>query len=281
MIFIRQYKQSPAWVAKAYQDFSHRRQTYAHLTLRYGKSEKTLRKHFDAHAPATGELRMPAHPVSLTIDATFFSRTDGLLVCRAEGRNVYWTEIQSETIAAYAAVFDVLDAAGLQLSAVVIDGRKGVRQMLEKRYLGLPIQHCQFHQLLTMTTKLTKRPKLLAAKELRRLSLTLTKSTQLAFTSALDAWYEQWADFLQERSYSNERKRQWRYTHERLRSAYFSLQRNLPWLFTYQVHPNLKIPNTTNSCDGSFGHWKAKVRLHRRLAKHRRKKMIDALLERL
>ena len=38
------------------------------------------------------------------------------------------------------------------------------------------------------------------------------------------------------------------------------------------------IPNTTNSCDGSFAHWKQKVKIHRGLRKDRRNKMINYLL---
>jgi len=66
---------------------------------------------------------------------------------------------------------------------------------------------------------------------------------------------------------------------ERLRSAFRSLRTNLPYLFTCKDLPELDIPNTTNSCDGSFAHWKQKIKIHRGLAKHRRKKMINFLLE--
>ena len=55
-------------------------------------------------------------------------------------------------------------------------------------------------------------------------------------------------------------------------------QNFMPYLFTYLKYPELNIPNTTNSCDGSFAHCKNKVKIHRGLRKDRRKKMIDYLL---
>lgn len=37
------------------------------------------------------------------------------------------------------------------------------------------------------------------------------------------------------------------YTHPRIVSAYKSLRRNTPYLFTYKKHPDLNIHNTTNA----------------------------------
>ncbi len=278
-IFVRRYKKKERWVERAYDDYTARRQTYDNLQETYDKDPKTLRKYFDLHAGATGEIIVEKQPINLLMDATFFTQTDGLLVCRANSRNLYWKEIRSEKVEHYGACLDALEAAGFRFQSFIIDGRRGVRDMLLKRYSVIPIQLCQFHQIQTITQKLTKRPKLPAGKELRMITLTLTRTTQKEFTDSLDRWHEQWDVFLKERTYSAERKRHWRYTHEKLRSAYFSLRRNLPWLFTYLDHPTLKIPNTTNSCDGSFTHWKNKVKLHRGIKKNRKKKMIDYLLE--
>ena len=213
------------------------------------------------------------------MDATFFSRSDGVLVCRANRRNLYWMEIPSEKMEYYDRCLDNLTAAGFRFKSFTIDGRKGVKILLQKRHPSIPVQQCQFHQLQTITQKITRHPKLEAGKDLRAISLTLTRTTRKTFTAALDQWYERWGEFLKERTESQERKRRWRYMHERLRSAYFSLRRNLPWLFTYQDFPKLHIPNTTNSCDGSFAHWKNKIELHRGIRRQRRKQMMDYLLE--
>ena len=80
--------------------------------MRYGKDPKTFRKYFDAHGGATGEIIAEKDPINLLMDATFFGRTYGILVCRANGRNLYWKEIGSEKIEYYGACIDVLAAAG-------------------------------------------------------------------------------------------------------------------------------------------------------------------------
>ena len=71
----------------------------------------------------------------------------------------------------------------------------------------------------------------------------------------------------------------WRYTHAKLRSAYGSLVRNLPFIYTYQKYPELNIPNTTNSLDGSFNILKMFVNIHRCLRPERRMKLIRELLK--
>lgn len=227
----------------------------------------------------TGEITVPTYPVALIMDATYFGRSYGILVCRAESKNMYWKEIQSETVRDYIQCVRSLKAAGMKFSGFVIDGKRGVKEALLRECTDVPVQYCQFHQIQTITQRLTKRPKLEAGKELRTLALTLTKTTRIIFEHDLAQWYVCWELFLKERTYNTDTTRQWRYTHERLRSAFFSLKRNLPWLFTYLDEPDRNIPNTTNTCDGSFSHWKNKVKIHRKLAKHRRKKMIDTLLE--
>jgi predicted ATPase len=65
---------------------------------------------------------------------------------------------------------------------------------------------------------------------------------------------------------------------DKLRSTLRSLTTNAPYLYAWKRLPDLSIPTTTNSCDGSFAHWKAKVKIHRGLRKNRRAKMIKSLL---
>ncbi|MCX6261587.1 MAG: transposase, partial [Bacteroidia bacterium] len=61
-------------------------------------------------------------------------------------------------------------------------------------------------------------------------------------------------------------------------SAYRSLRTNLPYLFTYQKHPDLNIPNTTNSLDGCFAYLKAIVKVHRGSKKNLKRKIIEEIL---
>jgi len=66
---------------------------------------------------------------------------------------------------------------------------------------------------------------------------------------------------------------------KRIRSAYRSLKSNLPYLFTWYDNMDLKIPNTTNSLEGTFSNLKNKIRVHAGLKKHRKMKLINELLK--
>jgi len=213
-------------------------------------------------------------PVVAILDATFFGRGYGVLVFKDAHtkKNVYVEEIVSETISVYQEARWHLEEQGWAFQAVVIDGRRGVRQV----FGDIPVQYCHFHQLQTITRYLTTRPKLEASQELRWIALTLTKTTEETFASGLAGWYERWKPFLQEKTY--EESGRWHYTHRRTRSAYYSLKRNLPYLFTYQKYPEFNIPNTTNSLDGSFASLKDLLGVHRGLTRQRRFKLIREIL---
>jgi len=246
--------------------------------VKYGKSITTIRKYFDQHSPAIGEIHVPDHPVAIVLDAFFWTRSTGVLVSRAESRNLIWREIKSEAIEQYQALLNDLVTAEIQPVSFTIDGRRGVKELLLKMFPDIPIQFCQFHQSQIITRYITQNPRLEAGIELKRIVSRLTEDGEEPFTRKLSKWHQKWCNFLRERTLDDSR-RGWHYTHKRLRSAYFSLKRNLPWLFTYKKYSQFNIPNTTNSCDGYFGHLKQKVKLHRGLRSHRRKKMADYFLE--
>jgi hypothetical protein len=86
-------------------------------------------------------------------------------------------------------------------------------------------------------------------------------------------WHAQWDGFLNERSVSSTAVKSF-YTHKKLKSAYLSLKRNLPVLFTFEDYPQLSILNTANALDGSFSDLKNKPRNHNGLSKNRKMKFI-------
>lgn len=187
--------------------------------------------------------------------------------------NLYWEEIMTESPSVYQWGISDLSQRGFTIRALIIDGRKGVREA----FPGVPIQMCQFHQIKIVTRYLTMQPKLEASQELRVIALTLSKSTGADFTKLLNEWFLRWSEFLKEKTVDPETKR-WFYTHRRLRSACFSLKRNLPYLFTYERYPELNIPKTTNCLEGTFSHTKTAMRIHRGLIQKRKRKLIDFLL---
>lgn len=228
--------------------------------------------------------------VTVIMDVTYFGSW-GVLVAidpyanvgNAENLVLYWTTIEgTERTVDYEVATDTLEAMGYTVQAAVIDGRRGVRQMLESK--GIPVQQCQFHQLLTVTQCVTKRPKLIQNQELRAIALTLCRTTKLEFEAKLDAWYETHGTWLKER-YTEPFTGRIRYQHDRTRRAYFSLHRNLPYLFTYQNKTlkarGIDILNTTNALDGRFAVWKQKLKHHNGCSKSRKTKILRSLLSRV
>jgi hypothetical protein len=106
----------------------------------------------------------------------------------------------------------------------------------------------------------------------------LPKTDEASFTHWLNNWHVQWKEFLNKRG-TNICTRKSYFTHRRLRSAYRSLMSNLPYLYTFERYPHLKIPHTTNTLEGTFGHMKDKVRVHRGLRLERKQRLIEQLLQ--
>lgn len=211
------------------------------------------------------------------MDGFFFDRGTGVMLFRAANlhRNVHWFPIGYETIGDYTKGIAFLERQGWTIQAVVCDGRPGVKKALSPRY---PVQMCQFHQVAIVTRYLTRKPILPAAIALKALVATLSRTNEPTFTTALTHWYDRWGRFLKQRTVNPDTKRWW-YTHRRIRSAYRSLTSNVSYLFTYQQHPELAIPNTTNSLDGSISHLRDKLRVHRGLKVSHRMKLTGELLE--
>ncbi len=139
---------------------------------------------------------------------------------------------------------------------------------------------CHFHQKRIVQRYITKHPKLQASKDLQKILLRLTSTSETIFTKKLDEWYKTHKDFLAEKTF-NEATGKESFTHAKLVSAYRSLRRNLPYLFTYKKHKNLGIHNTTNSLDGGvFSPMKMLIKIHRGLSKSLKLKMVDDYLVR-
>ena len=188
-------------------------------------------------------------------------------------KNLIWYEIESKKVEDYVMGVMELSSLEFEITGATVDGKPGVLKRLER--FGLPVQMCHFHMLSIVTRYTTKRPRLPAAQELRQLTKLLSKTDRESFKHWLQEWHTKWNDFLDEKTWDEEKKRWW-FTHKRLRQAYRSLARHLPYLFTYHHHPDM--PNTTNSLDGSFSHLKDRLRVHRGLRWLRKTKLIDELL---
>lgn len=259
-----------------WKEYTEEKQTLAQLAEKHDHSHIWVRKQLDTISLPTPEII--SHKTIIIADTTFWGRQYGVCVFRAWplAKNIWWHEVRSELMAHYRYGRALLEEKGWELLAAVVDGKRGFLKVFE----GIPVQICQFHQMKQVTKYLTRRPKTEAGRALRTLVLTLTKSNETLFTSALNAWHATYGDFINEKTehFFINGKMKWYYTHKNVRSAYRSLKTNLPHLFTYQKYPELNIPNTTNSLDGSFSALKKKLAVHHGLRKDRRYKVISKLL---
>ena len=238
-----------------------------------GHGRKWVRQRLDENIPDKKEIA-PQSTVVIS-DTTFFGKTYGVCVFRSPElkRNLWWTEVEKEIMATYYYGRKILEDKGWTFTAAVVDGRRGMTTVFK----DIPVQICQFHQMRTVTKYLTRRPETLAGQELRAIMLQLPGSNKKEFSGLLSDWKKERGEILTDKTYVLGTRR-WYYTHKKTRSAYMSLERNLPYLFTYLRYPELNIPNTTNSLDGSFTHLKDKVNIHHGLRKDRRYKMIEEIL---
>lgn len=209
------------------------------------------------------------------MDCSFFGRGYGIIVVRCPSlkKNLYWKGITTENKAVYEEARRYLEDAGFNIRAVIIDAKHGTKEV----FSDLIVQICQYHQQQIVGRYLTTRPKTEAGLELKILVGSLTELDGKSFTESLRIWYEKWSLFLKERTYKSDGKH-WSYTHRRIRSAYRSLATNLPYLFTYQRYPELKIPNTNNSLEGYFSKMKRLLNNHNGLKRDRRFRLIEAIL---
>lgn len=209
------------------------------------------------------------------MDTTYFGRVFGVMVWRCPHRkkNLLWKFLKQENKNEYIQGIKDLTRRKWNIKAIVCDGKRGLFKAFD-----CPVQMCQFHQAAIVTRYVTRKPKLQAGVELQQLMRMLPRTDEASFTHWLRNWHSQWKDFLDERT-TNPFNGRTHFTHRRLRSAYRSLQTNLPYLFTFEKYPELKIPNTTNSLEGIFAHLKDKTRLHRGLKLKRKQTLISQLLK--
>lgn len=251
------------------------KQTYLQLSVKYKCSVKTIQRRLDKFS-IEKPTKQPRKIIVL-MDTTYWRRGSfGVMLFKDSmtGENLLKYYVKYETNALYQAGIEELKIKGFEILAIVCDGRKGLIQSFKH----IPVQMCQFHQVAIIRRYLTKNPKLKASQEFMILVDILKSTDKESFIGGLEDWFENWKDFLNERTINAETGKS-QYPHKKLRSAYNSLKRNLPWLFTWYDHIDLKIPNTTNAIDGHFSDLKKKLRCHNGLNEKRKKRFIDEFLK--
>ncbi|KYJ87628.1 hypothetical protein AS592_11055 [Sulfurovum riftiae] len=190
---------------------------------------------------------------------------------------VWYHFIQTESLKEYAIMKQSLLSQGFEIATITMAGKRGLYGL----FTDAPVQMCHFHQQAIITRYLTRKPKMAAAIDLKRVVSYLGQVSACRFQYMLDSWYARHTTFINEKT-EDDSRRGWHYTHKRLRSAYRSLRTNFQYLFTYRYYPELKIHNTTNALDGGlFTPMKMLLKIHRGISIEMKKKLITDYLENL
>ncbi len=263
-----------------FEEYFYHRTTLKELSQKYGRSRAWVQREIHAYEPERHEPSISR--TTLIVDATFFGKRPdqfGLLVAKnaITGSVLSYRFTQRESKEEYRLLRGDIETKGIEIQAVVTDGKPGLFGL----FGDVPQQMCHFHQQAILTRYLTRNPKQRASIDLKRIASCLGRVDEKRFRCLLHAWHNRHAAFLDEKV-EDDSKRGWHYKHKRLRSAYRSLQSHLPYLFTYQKHPLLKIPNTTNALDGGvFSPLKNLLAVHRGIGVKLKKKLIVDFLEKL
>ena len=251
------------------------KQTLSQLSKQYDASIKTIWTRL-------GKMRH-IHKISkdkdvvILIDTTYWGRNFGLMVIKDAYRNkILWFKfVKNETVPDYAEGVQWLKINGFKIYGIVCDGMRG----LFREFRCYRVQMCQFHMEMIVRRYLTNSPDLEASRELLELSRRLPFTTREEFTCSLSVWYSKWEKFINERSIERKTGKT-HYTHDRLRSAYLSLQYYLPYLWTYQSVVGFSIPNTNAGIESLFGRIKTLLRVHSGISRERRIKLIKEIIAR-
>ncbi len=253
-------------------DYVEGKQTLDQLALKYGVSERTIRR--DLEGMRYVQKISKYKQVTVQMDTTYWGRNFGLMAIKDALRgNILWRKyVTHETIADYIEGVRWLEKHRFRIYGVVIDGMKGLAKALSP----YPVQLCQFHQMLIVRRYITQDPEIEASAILLDLVNGITKMDKESFIGAFNEWYEKYKDVVNERVHDKRiKKKTPPYMRPRLRSAYLSVKRNMPLLWTFYDHPGTGLPNTNNALEGLFSDLKTKVRVHSGLSRDNRRKFLD------
>lgn len=254
-----------------YEEYVKGKQTLSEIAERHGISVSTVQRRIRQVRPTC--IISKYKEVVVLMDATYWGKNFGvLLIVDAYRKRLLWHKFldKKEAIADYLEGIAWLEENGFRIRGIVCDGLRGLIKALT-RY---GVQYCQFHQVKTVVEYLTKYPKTPAGKELLNIAYLLCHTDKESFEGMLSEWHLRWSEWLKERSFDSNTGRKI-YTHRKVRSAYFSMKRNMRWLWTFYDYPDPPMPNTNNILEAINTDLKSKLRVHNGMSKHYRKVFID------
>ena len=254
-----------------YEEYVKGKQTLSEIAEKHGISVSTVQRRIrKVHST---RIVSKYKEVVILMDATYWGRNFGvLLIVDAYRKRLLWRKFldKKETIADYLEGIEWLRENNFIIRGIVCDGLRGLAQSLSQ----YKVQYCQFHQVKTVVEYLTKNPQTEAGQELLKIAYLLCHTYKESFEGMLEMWHTKWDRWLKQRSLDRKTGKKV-YTHRRVRSAYFSMKRNMKWLWTYYDYPDTPIPNTNNILEAINTDLKSKLRVHNGMSKRYRKLFID------
>ena len=206
------------------------------------------------------------------------------LIARTPEYVIGWTWAGWESSTTWEKLLEQLPAP----SVVVCDGQKGILLAIARCWPNTRVQRCHFHVWQNVRVKLTLHPQTEAGQELLQLTRVLLKGITttekaLEWQAALKSWEQRYGSFIRERTYNPDPRpgqRNWRYTHERVRSAYRQLAKllrdNQLFIYLDETVTTVPIPRTTNYVEGGINsQLRTKLKLHRGMSEEHQRRLVE------
>ena len=244
------------------------RQTYQTLIRDSKLSKSTLQRTFKYFLETSPRIRIiKREKVHLRVDATYFKQF--CVVLYQDDFDGYTQLMRFSDKEDYEEIREDLEnliKLGVQIESVTSDGHKSILKALKLSLPDVITQRCLVHIQRMCLLWLTRRPKHIAAIELRKIVLDLmkikTNNDRIYWTKSFYKWYDCYKDYINEKVYNEQTDRYW-YKHRLLRRSYQVIHKAMSNMFHYLNDPN--IPKTTNGIEGYFSHLKNHLDLHRGL----------------
>jgi hypothetical protein len=234
--------------------------------------QRLFKKYLDE--PPTPQIKSNTN-CHLIIDGTYHSDFCLLNYFDSDLKHLQYYEIvRSENYRDFFMGLELLKEAGLKIASITSDGERELIMAVREVFPEAKHQRCIVHVQRMSLAYLTKFPRTLAGKELRRIVLRLHEISnheeRVAWIKKFRQWEYDHADFLKERNsvFSDSKL----YAHYDVRRVQSLINNTLPNLFHYLDDP--KIPKSTNGLECRFSYLKNNLRIHRGLSNTHRKSFV-------
>lgn len=229
------------------------------------KARRIVREWLGRSSPAHHDIASVRH---LIIDGTYLKGRDGIFIAMDGARNeaVAGAHGVVEGSAAMREFLADLSEQGLDPVSVTADGNRKVLAAVHALWPQAKIQRCVVHVQRQGLMWCRRNPKRADARILRDIFLRVTRigtaEERYALVADVRAWEERYGAKIEMCGDKG-------WVSSDLRRARSMLLKALPDMFRYLDEPG--VPNTTNCIEGYIGRMKEIYRLHRGLAKDRRR----------